>query len=171
MLCLTTRVLTLSVSARTGSGGVVASLFLKSGSISDKSLALDSVVPLGDGAVLGGDGVVAGSNKVIPGNRMGAEELSLLFFLLFLAATVREAEREELRLRNKLLKNVLEKKIVGKGRKREEREKTVLSAHLPAVRTNLHCLWQFCPKKLRVRLRHVLASLVGSAVFVTKNIT
>ena len=128
MLNLASRVLTLSLSD-TEVGRVVLSLgccigggalpcvsplvFLLplSGPISDASLALDPVVSLGDGAVLGGEGVTRVSCTVM--SDKSAAEGGLL-----LVERVSESEvaagRKGLRLGNKLLKNVLNNTLRGK---------------------------------------------------------
>lgn len=81
-----------------------------SGPISDASLALDPVVSLGDGAVLGGEGVARVSCTVM--SDKSAAEGGLL------VERVSESEvaagRKGLRLGNKLLKNVLNNTLWGK---------------------------------------------------------
>lgn len=129
ILNLASRVLTLSLSDTdvgrvvlslgccTGGGGALPCvsplvfLLPLSGPISDASLALDPVVSLGDGAVLGGEGVARVSCTVM--SDKSAAEGGLL-----LVERVSESEvaagRKGLRLGNKLLKNVLNNTLRGK---------------------------------------------------------
>lgn len=83
-----------------------------SGPISDASLALDPVVSLGDGAVLGGEGVARVSCTVMS-DKSAAEGGGLLVVERVSESEV-AAGRKGLRLGNKLLKNVLNNTLWGK---------------------------------------------------------